>query len=294
MRLGSLCSGVGALDLGLEHGLGATPVWQVETDSYCRSVLARHWPTTERLEDVRSVGAATLAPVDCVAAGFPCQPASVAGKRKAQADERWLWPQVARIVEELCPPLCVFENVLGLRTAGMRDVLSDLAALGFDVEWSDLSAFELGAPHLRRRLFFVASHPERVELRQQPGWLERACRTAGQAVNRYAAEVDNSNALRLGQQEARIAPGQTHDDRRRPADPDSLRRLEQAWCVATERGWPIHRGWRFDCTPRVDDVPARGLVGPMRKAAGNAVVTACAFVVGRAIKEALSIRQEAA
>lgn len=238
----------------------------------------------------------TLVSVDALCAGFPCQPSSVAGKRKAQEDPRWLWPEVARVVDELRPAACIFENVLGLRTAGMRDVLRDLAALGFDAEWSDISAWEVGAPHIRRRIFIVATDAKRVQLREQPGWLCRAFVSARAPIPRHVAEAlqladalgkrcaddgitiendatERSNAWRVGQK-----PGAT--------DPDGLRRLEQSWRLSTERGWPVHRGWRFDSTPRVDDVPTRGLVGAMRKAAGNAVVTACAFVVGRAIREA--------
>lgn len=269
LTIGSLCSGVGGLDLGLEHGLRARTVWQVEASDYCRRVLARHWPDAERFEDVRSVGASTLVSVDVVCGGFPCQPASVAGKRLAQKDPRWLWPEVARIVSELRPAVCVFENVLGLRTAGLRDVLADLAALGFDAEWATGSAAELGGSHWRRRIFIVAADPERVLVREQPGWLGRALERARAPVPRDLVE-------------ALLA-----------ADPDGLRRLEQSWRLSTERGWPIHRGWRFDSTPRVDDVPARGLVGAMRKAAGNAVVTACAFVVGRAIRGAVSFQEAA-
>lgn len=291
MRLGSLCSGIGALDLGLEHGLCARTIWQVEADAYCRRVLARHWPDAERFDDVRSVGATTLAPIDALCAGFPCQPASLAGKRQAQKDPRWLWPEVARIVEELRPAICVFENVLGLRTAGMRDVLRDLAAIGFDAEWSDLSAWEVGAPHIRRRIFIVATDAKRVQLREQPGWLCRAFESARAPVPRHVVEsLVGTDADRKRPQKIRGASGSPVDDRLRPSDPDSLRRLEQSWRLSTERGWPIHRGWRFDSTPRVDDVPARGLVGAMRKAAGNAVVTACAFVVGAAIRRAVTIR----
>ena len=266
MNLGSLCSGIGGLDLGLEHGLGASTVWQVEQSEYCRRVLARHWPNAQRFDDVHSVGAANLLPVGVICGGFPCQPSSFAGKHLAQSDPRWLWPEVARIVAELRPAVCVFENVLGLRTAGLRDVLRDLAALGFDAEWATSSAAELGGPHWRRRIFIVASDPMRVELRQQPGWLGRALERSRSPIPRDTVE-------------ALLA-----------ADPDGLRRLEQAWRLSTERGWPIHRGWRFDSTPRVDDVPTRGLVGAMRKAAGNAVVTACAFVVGRAAREAIEWR----
>lgn len=293
--LGSLFSGIGALDLGIEHGLGAHPAWFVESDPYCRRVLARHWPDVERFEDVRQVGAATLAPVDCLVAGFPCQPASVAGKQRGKRDPRWLWPEVARIAAELSPPLCIFENVLGLRTAGMRDVLADLASLGFDVEWSDLSAFELGAPHLRRRLFFVAAHPQRIALREQPGWLARACRAARPRVDRFTIEASLAA-------DAAIPGLSSPAPSERPrlcgagdaAHTDSQRRLEQSWRIACLRGWPRHRGWGFDSAERVDDVPPRGLVTTMRRAAGNAVVTACAFVVGQATRDALDAQLESA
>ena len=80
MRIGSLFSGIGGLELGLEWaGVGRT-VWQVEADSFCRGVLAQHWPEVRRYEDVRNVGAATLAPVDLVCGGFPCQDVSAAGR----------------------------------------------------------------------------------------------------------------------------------------------------------------------------------------------------------------------
>lgn len=331
LRLGSLCSGIGALDLGLEYGLHARTLWQVEADAYCRRVLARHWDSgTERFDDVRTAGAATLVPVDALCAGFPCQPVSVAGKRKAQEDSRWLWPEVARIVGELRPAICIFENVLGLRTSGMRDVLRDLAALGFDAEWSDISAWEVGAPHIRRRIFIVATDPKRVQLREQPGWLCRAFESARAPIPRNVVEAlslaDPDSERFQGPRQAQDEATGGHDTAERArsqrhtadalrerrdasgcaqepngqhprlpasADHDGLRRLEQSWSLSTERGWPVHRGWRFDSTPRVDDVPTRGLVGAMRKAAGNAVVTACAFVVGAATRRAVSFQEAA-
>lgn len=89
-------------------------------------------------------------------AGFPCQPVSSAGKRLAQRDERWLWPEVARIVRDLRPPLVLLENVSGLLVRGMGDVLGGLATCGYDAEWQVLSAAAVGAPHLRRRVWILA------------------------------------------------------------------------------------------------------------------------------------------
>lgn len=91
MTIGSLFSGIGLLELGLERaGLGDV-AWQAEIDPYCRAVLARHWPDAVRYSDVREVTSeATRVSVMC--GGFPCQPFSVAGKRSGLSDERWLWP----------------------------------------------------------------------------------------------------------------------------------------------------------------------------------------------------------
>lgn len=149
----SLCAGIGGLDLGLERA-GWRCVGQVEIDHFCRAVLAHHWPDVPRWDDLRTFP--PVAGADLICAGFPCQPVSHAGRRRAQADDRWLWPEVARILRVVRPRFVLLENVVGLLTAGFGDVLGDLAALGFDAEWGVLSAADVGAPHLRERIFIVA------------------------------------------------------------------------------------------------------------------------------------------
>jgi DNA (cytosine-5)-methyltransferase 1 len=161
LTIGSLFSGIGGLELGLEWaGLGPT-LWQVERDPSARHWLAEHWPDAIRHDDVCAVGAHNLTPVDLICGGFPCQPHSVAGKRQGSNDERDLWGEFGRVVRELRPSYVVGENVPGLLTSDggrfFNRVLSDLAALGFDVEWDVLSAADVGAPHLRERLFIVAT-----------------------------------------------------------------------------------------------------------------------------------------
>ena len=155
LTVGSLFSGIGGLDLGLERA-GMDVKWQVEKDPYCVTVLERHWPDVKRYGDIKELDPHDLEAVDVVAGGFPCQPVSTAGKRKAQADPRWLWPDFARVLRHLRPRYAVLENVPGLFTAGFSDVLTDLHDLGFDAEWSVVSACGVGAPHLRERLFLVA------------------------------------------------------------------------------------------------------------------------------------------
>jgi DNA (cytosine-5)-methyltransferase 1 len=169
MRVGSLFSGIGGFDLGLER-CGMEIVWQVENEPYCRKVLAKHWPNVPCYEDIHDVGAHNLEEVDVICGGFPCQPVSTAGKQRGQDDERWLWPEFARILRELRPRYALVENVPGLLVRGMGDVLRDLAAAGYDAEWGCISAASVGAPHLRKRIFVIA-HTDSGELRDEPrGW----------------------------------------------------------------------------------------------------------------------------
>ncbi len=155
LRCGSLFSGIGGLDLGLERA-GFQIAFQIENDPYCQRVLAKHWPDVPRWGDIREVNPDELPRVDLLAGGFPCQPFSIAGRRRAQHDERWLWPEFARTIRALRPRLVLLENVPGLFIRGFGDVLRDLAALGFDAEWEVLPACAFGAPHTRERVFILA------------------------------------------------------------------------------------------------------------------------------------------
>ena len=157
MTFGSLFSGIGGIDLGLERA-GMTCAWQVEIDPWCRQVLTKHWPNVRRYEDVSAVGGDTLEPVDVIAGGFPCQDVSVAGQRAGIQDgnRSGLWSEFHRIIRELRPRYVFVENVPGLLTNGMGRVLGDLADIGYDAEWEVLSAADVGAPHLRKRVFIVA------------------------------------------------------------------------------------------------------------------------------------------
>lgn len=313
--IGSLFSGIGLLELGLEQaGLGNV-AWQCEIDPWCRRVLAKHWPDAERFEDVR-----TMRPraVDIICGGFPCQPFSLAGKQRGLDDERWLWPDFARVIDEAKPSIVIAENVPGLRARGLRPVLADLASLGFDVEWHHFRASDIGAPHERNRIWIVAAHPDRVDVRQQPGWLGRSIgqQVAAVAGRTMQAATDASSAVEHGTQSQRRAKtGRNNSSRSDVADADSIGwrrsvqqsvakarpiapnsdgigRLESARRFAIQRGWASQCGWTLDPIARVDDGRARIMdAGRRRKALGNAVVMPCARAVGRAIIDAVSVKK---
>ena len=156
MKLGSLCSGYGGLDLAVEAHYGATTVWHAETDKDCAKVLAHHWPAVPNLGDLTVVDWGQVEPVDVLAAGYPCQPYSHAGHRKGEDDERAIFAWIADAVSVLRPRVCVFENVSGHLSKGGTGVIATLTGLGYDTRWGVVRASDAGAAHRRARWFCVA------------------------------------------------------------------------------------------------------------------------------------------
>lgn len=161
MNVLSLFAGIGGIDLGLERA-GMTTVGQVEIDPFCQRVLAQHWPEVPRHDDVRTTADWWLSEdrprVDLIAGGYPCPAFSQAARGRNVAPN--LWPAMRDVVEALRPDYVLLENVAAHLGRGFIDVLADLDALGFDAQWSVVTACSVGAAHSRRRLYVVA-HPHR-------------------------------------------------------------------------------------------------------------------------------------
>ena len=162
LRYGSLFSGIGGIDLGMDMA-GFECAWQVEIDDYCRQILDKHWPGVPKYKDIYEVKGEEIEPVDILCGGFPCQPVSQAGKRAGTADERWLWGEFYRLICEIRPRWVLAENVSGLLSANsgraFAEVLRDLAESGYDVVWDMFPAGGpggVGAPHKRTRVFIIA------------------------------------------------------------------------------------------------------------------------------------------
>lgn len=167
MKIGSLFSGIGGLDLGFERA-GFKVLWQVEKSSFCRRVLKRHWPDVRRERDVKECGSHNLTRVEGIIGGPPCQDVSDFGLRRGLAGERsGLWFEYLRIVRELRPQFIVVENVPGLVRRGLDQIVKGLAESGYDAEWDHISARSLGAPHVRDRVIIVA-YPARIGRDQRP------------------------------------------------------------------------------------------------------------------------------
>lgn len=186
LTIGSLFSGVGGLERGLElAGLGKV-IFQAECDPYCLKVLEKHWPGVKRYETVEDIGEWSPERPDLIVGGFPCQPFSLAGKRAGEDDRRNMWPETIRIIRALGPRFVLLENVPGLLAHEyFGQILGELSESGYDAEWRTLSAAAIGAPHKRERLFIVAYR--RGERRQQVAGSAHGDETPDE---RWAAEYD--------------------------------------------------------------------------------------------------------
>jgi DNA (cytosine-5)-methyltransferase 1 len=161
LRVGSLCSGYGGLEMGAALALGPLDVrWHAEYDKHAAAVLALRWPDVPNLGDISAVTAAdawgSLPPVDAIVAGYPCQGESDAGQRKGADDPRFRWPDVHAAVRALRPRLVILENVRGHLNRSFPRVVAEMAGLGYVGRWRCVRASDAGAAHRRERLFVVA------------------------------------------------------------------------------------------------------------------------------------------
>tara|TARA_R100000742_G_C4254326_1_gene72374 strand:+ start:47 stop:997 length:951 start_codon:yes stop_codon:yes gene_type:complete len=163
LKLASLCSGYGGLDLAVEShfrnkGEEVETVWFAENDKKCSEVLAHHWGDVPNYGDVTAIDWNSVPLCDILVAGYPCQPFSHAGERRGEEDERAIFEYIADGISTLRPEWVVLENVAGHLTLGGTSVTGSLASMGYDMRWGIVRASDTGAPHKRARWFCLATY----------------------------------------------------------------------------------------------------------------------------------------
>jgi len=155
MKVGSLCTGYGGLDMAVEAYFNAETVWCAEYDQYASQLIEERFGYLN-YGDISKIDWSSVEPIDILTAGYPCQPFSQAGSRKGTNDDRHIWPHITKAIRILRPKFIVLENVRGHLSLGFDRVLGDLTELGYDTKWKLIRASDVGAPHQRARLFVVA------------------------------------------------------------------------------------------------------------------------------------------
>lgn len=187
-----LCSGIGGFalaiaDAGRRTNRDVSTIAFCEPDKFCQQVLNKHWPDVPIYDDVKTFPK-DFGNVNVLTAGYPCQSFSQAGKRKGEADDRYIWPWVLEIVKQTRPTLCVFENVVGHISLGIDTVLLDLANEGYHAWPCILGAVSKNAPHRRQRVFIISyAHSKR----KQNGAIDTQAQ--GELGNMGYSEYDGSS-----------------------------------------------------------------------------------------------------
>jgi DNA (cytosine-5)-methyltransferase 1 len=155
LKIGSLCTGYGGLDLAVEAYFGAETIWCAEMDKYASQVIEQRFNIPNH-GNIKDIDWASLEPIDILTAGYPCQPFSHAGYRKGTDDERHIFPYILEAISILKPRWVILENVRGHLSLGLKEVLAGLTSIGYDAKWQVVRASDVGAPHQRARIFIIA------------------------------------------------------------------------------------------------------------------------------------------
>ena len=189
-----LFSGIGGFSLGLESTGKFKTIGFCEKDKFCQKVLQKHWPDTPIYEDIKKLDG-TKIKADVITGGFPCQSISIAGKQKGKNDDRFLFPEMLRVIKETQARWVIGENVQNLLNISNGEILqgihNDLETIGYEVQTFSISASSQGAWHKRQRIWIIANTNTRLSFREN-----KEIQTRGITSNNGSTNVANSNNIR--------------------------------------------------------------------------------------------------
>ena len=299
ITIGSAFSGIGGFELGLMesfryNGRRSRTIWQIEKDPYCQRVLKERFPSAVQYDDITTCK--HLPSVDVVCGGFPCQDLSSAGKRTGLEGSRsGLFYELSRVVRMVRPTLWIMENVSGIYSSGLRDVLREVSDCGYDGFWTTLRASDVGAPHKRARWFFVGVMADAdgigSDTRTRLSELERTPLSDSNGRGRsYEALVDADGVglhSRGSESTCRDRRSRHSSNRRKCQIEPGMGRNTYGISVSLDsHKWPSGPGRQYEFEPPRTRSRQRYDIERL-KALGNSIVPQCSFAIGNFICEEL-------
>jgi DNA (cytosine-5)-methyltransferase 1 len=275
-----LFSGIGGF------ALAASWVWPdhevvafCDNEPFCQKVLSKHWPDVPVIDDIRKIKGEDYGAVDIITGGFPCQPFSCAGKRGGEADDRYLWPEMLRIIREIRPTWVIGENVAGIINMALDQVCTDLEDAGYTVQAFIIPACAVDAPHRRDRVWIVG---------HSAGARREACNAITCGTKPESGELADSNRDASDPQGISGWPGLCENGQEQDGD-----QLANGGGDATNSGRiGRHNAWDepwLEAATRlcgIHDGVSGGVHRTDRlKSLGNAIVPQVAAVIMQAIRE---------
>jgi DNA (cytosine-5)-methyltransferase 1 len=253
VRIGSLCTGYGGLDIAAVTVFGGQLVWCADSDKHVAIVLAIRYPGIPNLGDVTRLDWGQVAAVDIITAGFPCQDISVSGRGAGieKGAKSGIWKNIVRGIRALRPQLVIVENVAGIKRRGLDRVLGDLAALRYHAVWTSLRASDVGAAHRRERVFILG-------YQSKARALLLAAHAARQRRSRWTTTCETTGGWTPG---GSVRPDSGPLSPARPADDEGAQSVGE---IAWRRYGAAIRRWEVSTGRRVPEPTEPGIRGQAR------------------------------
>ena len=255
LKLGSLCSGYGGLDIAVENHFRkkygeAETIWFAENDKNCSQVFSKHWEGIPNHGDIKKIDWTLIEEPDVLSVGFPCQPYSQAGNRTGSRHEKNIWEYIASGISTLRPKWVVLENVQGILSLGGPGVIAETTSFGYDCRWQIVRTSDISGTHRRARWFCLATLPNTSRERHGSRENDRrmgssSCQMEGEVQQQRSWEISEyrtskdygeyTEAVERWERVTRPAPDELFDD-------EGASSLWVEWMMGLPPGWVTGHG----------------------------------------------------